>query len=102
LASAAAEPAFAADTQEAKYSASNLDFFDSRLQINEWGAVSSIPNNDPAPHLRVGTDSTATQTFSDSCGKCTDCQSNISNIQLGAKALLEPDNARMMKRQACP
>jgi hypothetical protein len=54
-ASAAAEPAFAADAEDAKYSASSLNFFDSRLQINEWGAASSIPNKDPAPHLRVGT-----------------------------------------------
>jgi hypothetical protein len=49
----AAEPAFAVEAQDGAYSASNLDFFKSRLHINEWGAVSSIPDNDPAPHLRV-------------------------------------------------
>jgi hypothetical protein len=49
----AAEPAFAADAQEGAYTASNLDFFKNRLHINEWGAVSSIPDNDPTSHLRV-------------------------------------------------
>ncbi|WIA33444.1 hypothetical protein OEZ86_006576 [Tetradesmus obliquus] len=38
-------------------SASNLDFVNSRLHINDWGAVSSIPENDPAPHLRAASSS---------------------------------------------
>ncbi|KAF6261185.1 glycolate dehydrogenase [Scenedesmus sp. NREL 46B-D3] len=58
-ASAAAAPAFASGAQDGAYSARSLDFFDSRLQINEWGAVSSIPNNDPAPHLRASSSSYA-------------------------------------------
>lgn len=58
-ASAAAEPAFAADAPDGAVSASNLDFVNSRLHINDWGAVSSIPENDPAPHLRVSPSTTA-------------------------------------------
>eukprot|EP00878_Enallax_costatus_P006622 GHUV01006940.1.p1 GENE.GHUV01006940.1~~GHUV01006940.1.p1 ORF type:complete len:990 (+),score=266.56 GHUV01006940.1:206-3175(+) len=45
-----AQPAYA--EEELQHRTVSLNFHEGRLQIDDWGAVSNIPKDDPAPHLR--------------------------------------------------
>jgi hypothetical protein len=47
------------DVAQHNSSPSSLGSSDSRLEIDSWGAVSSIPGQDPVPHLRALTPSGA-------------------------------------------
>lgn len=50
----AAQPAYAED--DLQHRTVSLNFHEGKLHIDDWGAVSNIPKDDPAPHLRkVGT-----------------------------------------------
>lgn len=54
-----AQPAYTED--ELQHRTASLNFHEGRLQIDTWGAVSNIPKDDPAPHLRQVSDAASTR-----------------------------------------